>query len=385
MQSRELLEKLISFATVSRDSNLELIDFIQRYLSDLGITSKLTHNDEKTKANLYAVIGPADVPGVMLSGHTDVVPVDGQNWSTDPFIAHEQGNLIYGRGSCDMKGFIACVLSMLPDIDNTKMVTPLHLAFSYDEEIGCIGVRRLIDKMRLVKTRPRYCIVGEPTMMQPVVAHKGKTAATAQCYGIECHSSLAPQSVNAIYLATELISKMQSIEQQLIDHGTTDADYEVPHTTIHVGVINGGTALNIVPNYCRFEFEIRNLPADDPAQIIAEIEKQARDIVIPLQVEHPDANISIELNNEYPALNTLTDADVVEFVRQLTGANTVGKIAFGTEAGLFTRELGIETVVMGPGDIQQAHKPDEYIAINQLQRCDSFLQRLTQALYQPHL
>jgi len=380
MQSRELLSELISFPTVSRDSNLELIGFIQQYLRDQGYSSELIYNEEKTKANLYTVIGPADKPGVMLSGHTDVVPVEGQDWSSDPFTMREQNDLLYGRGSCDMKGFIACVLSMLSSINADKLQTPLHLAFSYDEEIGCIGVRRLLDTLRPVKVKPKFCIVGEPTSMQPIIAHKGKTAARAHCHGIECHSSLAPQSVNAIYLATELISAIRSVQQKFIADGPHDHDYDVSHTTLHVGTIKGGTALNIVPNYCCFDFEIRNLPTDDPLQIIEELRAVATDIITPLKTTHPGVNIELEITNEYPALNTNTESDIVAFVKQLTGANTLGKIAFGTEGGLFSRELGTETIVLGPGSIEQAHKPDEYVSINQLNRCDAFLSKLVDAL-----
>ena len=380
MQSRELLDALISYPTVSRDSNLELIGFIQEYLQKHGHPSELVCNEEKTKANLYCVIGPADKPGVMLSGHTDVVPVEGQSWTADPFVMREQNDRLFGRGSCDMKGFIACVLSTIASVDSNALKTPLHLAFSYDEEIGCIGVRRLIDTLQPVKVKPKFCIVGEPTMMQPVIAHKGKTAARAHCHGIECHSSLAPQSVNAIYLATELINAIRSVQQRHINQGPHDQDYDVSHTTLHVGTINGGTALNIVPNYCSFDFEIRNLPADDPSQIIKELKASASDIIAPYKHEHPDVSIEVETTNEYPALNTNTASDIVEFIRQLTGANTLGKIAFGTEGGLFSRDLGVETIVLGPGSIEQAHKPDEYISINQLDRCDAFLKKLVDAL-----
>ncbi len=385
MRSRELLAKLISYPTVSRDSNLELIAFIQQHLSALGYPSELVHNEEKTKANLYAVIGPADKPGVMLSGHTDVVPVEGQDWSSDPFSMRDSNDLLFGRGTCDMKGFIACALAMVETLDEKKLATPLHLAFSYDEEIGCIGVRRLLENLNHNKYPPRYCIVGEPTMMQPVIAHKGKTAARAHCHGVECHSSLAPRSVNAIYLASELINTIQIMQKQLIDSGSHDADYDISHSTLHVGKISGGTALNIVPNYCAFEFEIRNLPADDPKAILADIQSAANDIVAAFLESHPSTKIDIELTNEYPALNTSTESDIVEFIKQLTGANSFGKIAFGTEGGLFSRELGAETIVLGPGSIEQAHKPDEYIAIDQLGRCDAFLQRLKDALYQPAL
>ncbi len=380
MQSRELLEKLVAYATVSRDSNLALIDFTQQYLQDAGYTPELIYNEEKTKANLYCVIGPAEKPGVMLSGHTDVVPVDGQNWSSDPFIMREQDNKLYGRGTCDMKGFIACVLSAVKSINADKLQTPLHLAFSYDEEIGCIGVRRLLDTLKSAKTKPKFCIVGEPTMMQPVIEHKGKTAARVHCHGVEGHSSLAPKSVNAIYLATDLINEIRSIQQRLIGHGTHDHEYDISHTTLHVGTLKGGTALNIVPNYCTFDFEIRNLPVDNPLDLINELIDAADQIVKPLKAKHPGVKIDIETINEYPALNTTAESDIVAFVRELTGANILGKIAFGTEGGLFKRELEVETIVLGPGNIEQAHKPDEFISIDQLDRCDRFITKLIAAL-----
>jgi len=334
MQSRELLDRLIRYPTVSRDSNLELIRFIKSFLEASGFSAELIYNKEKTKANLYSIIGPAGKPGVMLSGHTDVVPVEGQNWSSDPFTMREHNGNLYGRGSCDMKGFIASVLSAVSTVDAASLKTPLHLAFSYDEEIGCIGVRRLIDTLKPVEVKPSLCVVGEPTLMQPIIAHKGKTAARAHCHGIEGHSSLAPQSVNAIYLATELINSIRKIQQNIIDHGHHDHDYDVSHTTLHVGTISGD----------------------------------------------PTVNIELEITNEYPALNTAPESEIVAFIKKLTGANTLGKIAFGTEGGLFSRDLGVETIVFGPGSIEQAHKPDEYLSIDQLERCDAFLHKLISAL-----
>ena len=380
MQSTELLKKLVSFATISRDSNLELISFIEYYLKTQGFTVELVHNQEKTKANLYCVIGPAEKPGVMLSGHTDVVPVEGQNWTSNPFAVRQQDDKLFGRGTCDMKGFIACILSAVGSLDTDKLQTPLHLAFSYDEEIGCIGVRRLLYTLQSATVKPKYCIVSEPTMMQPVIAHKGKTAARAHFHGVEGHSSLAPNFVNAIYLATDFINSIRSIQQNLIEHGSHDNDYDIAHTTLHVGTISGGTALNIVPNYCTLDFEIRNLPDDNPLQIIDLLEEAASKITAPVIAQHPSVKIDIEITNEYPALNTLAESDIVTFIKQLTGANTVGKIAFGTEGGLFKRDLGVETIVFGPGSIEQAHKPDEYISIDQLERCDGFLSDLIEAL-----
>ena len=380
MQSDELLAKLVSFPTISSDSNLELIDFIATYLENLGIDSQLIHNEEKTKANLYAVIGPGNKPGVMLSGHTDVVPVAGQNWSADPFVLREHQDKLFARGSADMKGFIACVLAMIGQIDPHKLVTPVHLAFSYDEEVGCIGVRRLLEMLRGAAVKPKYCIVGEPTLMQPVIAHKGKTAVRVTCTGSECHSSLAPQGLNAIYLASDMIKEIQALQQSLISNGHHDHDYDISHTTLHVGVINGGTALNIVPNHCEFVFEIRNLPEDSPTQLIDTLREKAQLICASHRPQFPEANIELDIYNTYPALSTPTDSDIVKLIRDLTGANRTGKIAFGTEGGLFTEQLQIQTIVMGPGSIEQAHKPDEYISRAELQKCDEFLLKLVDAL-----
>lgn len=380
MQSDELLAKLVNFPTISSDSNLALIDYIAQYLKTLGIESQLIHNEEKTKANLYAVIGPQDKPGIMLSGHTDVVPVAGQDWSADPFILREQDGLLLGRGSADMKGFIACVLSMLDKIDQQNLVTPIHLAFSYDEEIGCIGVRRLLDMLQDAPVKPKYCIVGEPTLMKPIIAHKGKTAVRVNCTGSECHSSLAPDGLNAIYLATDMIAAIRELQQQLIETGHHDHDYDISHTTLHVGVINGGTALNIVPNQCQFVFEIRNLPEDSPTHLIDQLREKADAITAPWLEKFPAANIDLDIYNTYPALSTPEESEIVKLITNLTGANRTGKIAFGTEGGLFTEQLKIQTIVMGPGSIEQAHKPDEYIAKEELDRCDAFLQKLVDAL-----
>ena len=379
-KSTELLSRLIAFPTVSRDSNLDLIGFIETYLSGLGVKSRLIHNVENTKANLYATIGPADLPGVMLSGHTDVVPVEGQDWTSDPFALKQVGGRLFGRGTADMKGFIACVLALVERLDHDRLETPLHLAFSYDEEIGCVGVRRLIDIMESAPVRPRFCIIGEPTSMQLVVAHKGKTAGRVACVGRECHSSLAPEGLNAIYLAQDMISAFRTLQHTIIQTGAHDDAYDVAYTTLHVGVIAGGTALNIVPNHCHFDFEIRHLPQDSAVDILEKLEEEAARIVAPHRTQFPDASIKLSVVNSYPALDTSPESDVVRFVESLTGANTTAKITFGTEGGLFSQRLGIETVVLGPGNIVQAHKPDEFIAIDQLEQCNAFLDRLSTAL-----
>ncbi len=379
-KSTELLSKLIAFPTVSRDSNLDLIGYIETYLSGFGVRSRLVHNAEHTKANLYATLGPDDAPGVMLSGHTDVVPVEGQDWTSDPFALKQAGGRLFGRGTADMKGFIACVLALVERLDHDRLETPIHLAFSYDEEIGCVGVRRLIDILEKAPVRPRFCIIGEPTSMQLVVAHKGKTAGRVTCIGRECHSSLAPEGLNAIYLAQDMISAFRAVQDTIIRTGIHDDAYDVAYTTLHVGVIAGGTALNIVPNHCHFDFEIRHLPLDSASDLLVQLRAEATRIVAPHLKQFPDASIELSVVNSYPSLDTAPESEVVRFVESLTGANTTAKITFGTEGGLFSERLGIETVVLGPGNIVQAHKPDEFIAIDQLEQCNTFLDRLGAAL-----
>ncbi len=374
------LEKLIAFPTVSRDSNLELIAYVQEILGDLNIASQLVHNAEHTKANLWATIGPSDMGGVALSAHTDVVPVAGQNWSSDPFeLVRRDGNL-YGRGSADMKGFIACCLAMAAKIDQKKLKTPIHFAFSYDEEIGCIGVRRLIDMMKSLPFTPRFCIVGEPTMLQVVTAHKGKLGFRVTAHGLEAHSSLAPIGVNAIYMVCDLIAEIRRIQEDLALNGARDGDYEVAYTTLHVGKMAGGEVMNIVPNHASFDFEIRYLPQDDQHAIVARIKQAAEDVAKRYRGVYADARFHFADLQSYPALDTPVDSEVVNFVRALTGGNSIGKITFGTEGGLFQKELGIPAVVCGPGNIAVAHKPDEYVSEEQLTLCDAMLAKLVERL-----
>ena len=375
-KTESLLEKLIAFPTVSRDSNLAMIEFIQSYLKALGIESKLTHNDEKTKANLYAVFGPGARGGVMLSGHTDVVPTDGQDWHKPPFEMTTEDDRFYGRGTTDMKGFIASVLAAVPDALQRDLKHPIHLAFSYDEEIGCVGVQRMIDMLESAPERPRFCIIGEPTMLDVAIAHKGKTGAICRCHGVEAHSAMATSGLNSIYLAMEMISGIRALQDEIKNNNEHDDAFGVPYSTLHVGTIHGGTALNIIPNLCEFKFEIRNLKSDDPIQIMDEIRRLAKSIKEKYLKDFPKVDIEIEIFNQYPALNTAPEEEVVSYVQSLVEGNTPVKIDFGTEGGLFQKRLGIATVVCGPGSMQQGHKPDEFIAKTELQRCDEFLQRL---------
>ncbi len=380
-EARALIEKLIAFDTTSVKSNLALIDFVRDYLDGHGVASTLVFDEAGTKANLYATVGPDDRPGVMLSGHTDVVPVDGQPWDTDPFAVAARDGRLYGRGTCDMKGFIAVVLAHVPAMLNRGLATPVHLAFSYDEEVGCVGARRLVAMLRGLPVKPAMCIVGEPTGMTVIVAHKGKRSLKARAHGLECHSSLAPEGVNAIDYAARLVVFVRALADRVAAEGPFDTDFDVPHTTLHTGVIEGGTALNIVPKDCAFEMEIRNLPGADPEPLVEEIRAHARDVLEPeMKAIDPATGFTFEDLPSYPGLDTDPGEEVVTFVKSLAGANDHGKITFGTEGGLIRREVGIPTVVCGPGHIAQAHKPNEWIGLDQVGLCETFMTRLIDRL-----
>ncbi|MEM7292205.1 MAG: acetylornithine deacetylase [Pseudomonadota bacterium] len=379
--ARSLLHKLVAYDTTSRNSNLELIDFVQNYLSEFNVESQLVHDATGEKANLYATIGPMDKPGVMLSGHTDVVPVDGQDWSTNPFELVEADAKLYARGSADMKGFIACVLAAVPTMASANLHTPVHLAFSYDEEIGCIGVRTLIDMLEHHTLKPAMAIIGEPTSMQVVIGHKGKCAYEVTVTGANAHSAYTTEGVNAVIYAARLIQFVHDLQQRIVSDGPHDDDYRVPYSTLHIGTMNGGTAANIVPSNCRFDLEIRHLPQQDPAALVQEIEQFAATQLLPeMRTVYPEADIAIVQRNQYPGLFTAPEAEVVEFVKGLLGDRTHGKVSFGTEGGLFSARLGIPAVVCGPGSILQAHRADEYVSIDQLAQCDRLLTRLIAAL-----
>ena len=381
--SLDMIRRLVAFPTVSRDSNLALIDFVADYLSGFGIGCQLTFDDDRRKANLYATLGPRDRPGICLSGHTDVVPTDGQDWHSDPFQVTRKDGRLYGRGTCDMKGFLAAVLALVPEFLERRLETPVHLALSYDEEVGCIGVRRLIRALDDLPVRPKLCIVGEPTGMKPVIGHKGKLAMRCHVRGLECHSSLAPTGVNAVEYAAELIVFLRALAQSRQRNGPHDEAFDPPFTTIHTGTVQGGTALNIVPRDCRFEFEFRNLPADDPAMLMAEVTSYANNTLLPAMRETcPEAAIEFEQITSFPGLLIAETDPATELVKALSGANDTGKVSFGTEAGRF-QAADIPAVVCGPGDIAQAHKPDEYVSVEQLVRCEAFLRRLIERVSAP--
>ena len=371
--SPALLERLVGFPTVSRDSNLPLIAFIEAYLANHGVPSVRITDETGQKANLFATIGPTDRAGVCLSGHTDVVPTDGQTWSRDPFALASRSGRLYGRGAVDMKGFIASVLSCVPEMVAAPLTTPIHLSFSYDEEVGCVGVRRLLADLPIT---PTMCIVGEPTGMVPVVGHKGKRSYRVDVTGFACHSSLAPAGVNAVDYAAELVCLLRRLARQQATDGPFDADYDPPFSTIHTGTFDGGTALNIVPDAATLQWEIRHLPTHNPQPVIDAAMGFAQDHLVPqMRAVQPATGIDFTEIVNYPGFTVSPDAPVVGLVRGLTGANATHKVAYGTEAGLF-QAAGIPTVVCGPGSIDQAHKPDEFIAADQLVACDAFLRRL---------
>lgn len=380
--SQDILRDLVAFPTVSLDSNLELIGYLREFLARRKIDSTLYPSEDGKRANLFATLGPKNERGIMLSGHTDVVPVTGQHWNTDPFAASERNGLVFGRGTADMKGFLASMLAMTDRVEPHRLRVPIHLAFSYDEEIGCVGVRRLIEGLRHAATPPEFCVVGEPTSMQVVVAHKGKAALRATCCGVEAHSSRAPKALNAIYLASDMIEGIRRIQQHIVEHGPRDDAFDIGYTTVHVGTISGGTALNIVPNNCEMTLEVRNIPQQPLDGIVDQIQTLATRLEETARRDFPAAAISLETVAGYPALDTDPANDFVTEIKAVAGRNDHGKIAFGTEGGLFDNELGITTVVCGPGNIAQAHKPDEYIEKSQLQACDQFLSALVTRICQ---
>jgi acetylornithine deacetylase len=373
----EILEALVGFDTTSRNSNLALVEWVEAYLDRFGVPHERITDETGTKANVWATIGPPGVPGTILSGHTDVVPIDGQSWSNDPFRLTERDGRLYGRGATDMKGFDACSLAAVPDMVAAPLARPIHLALSYDEEVGCIGVRGIIARLERAKVKPAACFVGEPTEMGVVIGHKGRRSFRVTVQGKSCHSSLAPDAVNAVEYAARLIVKIRDISDRLARSGARDPLYDVPYTTASSGVVHGGTALNIVPDLCTFEFEFRPLAADDVDSLVEEVMAYARERLEPeMQAVDPAAGIAFEPKSGWPGLETPAAFDVVGFAKTLAGRNEHSKVAFGTEAGLFASS-GIPTVVIGPGSINQAHKADEYIAVAQLEACSAFLDRLT--------
>lgn len=376
LNSEAWLKRLVAFDTTSANSNLALIEDVAGYLDRLGVRAHLVRNDEGDKANLYATIGPDDRGGVVLSGHSDVVPVTGQPWRTDPFALHAAEGKLYGRGAADMKGFIACVLAAVPALVERRLATPVHIALSYDEEVGCVGVRRLLDMIRAELPLPAAVIVGEPTGMRVVNAHKGISVQTTTVTGRDGHSSAPDRGVSAIAYSAEIIRFLAGLARELASKGGADPRFEPPGTTLNVGTIWGGTAVNIIARECSFRWEFRSIPDADPAAVLARFDAFVAAEILPrMRAVHPDATVVTEVRAGSPALRAEPDSPAEVLARRLTGANESHAVAFVCEAGLF-RQAGIPAVVCGPGEISEAHQPNEFIARDQLTACDAFLARL---------
>jgi acetylornithine deacetylase len=376
----EMIRRLVGFRTVSRDSNLDLIDFVREYLKGYGIESRLTFDDERRKANLFATIGPAMEGGIVLSGHTDVVPVERQPWDSDPFELVERDGRLYGRGTADMKSFLAVVLETVPELTRRDLPKPVHLSFSYDEEVGCLGVRRLIEDLKHAGVRPASCIVGEPTGMRPVIAHKGKRAWRCTVRGRTCHSAYAPLGVNAVEYAAEVVAFLRHIARTRRLHGPFDPTYDIPHSTVHTGVFRGGTAINIVPHECTFDFEFRYLPGDDPEALLAGVRAFIERELLP-DMHAVDASSGFDWRelSVFPGLDTDEHASIVALAKTLCGDQQTGKVSFGTEASLF-QQAGIVSVICGPGATEQVHKANEFVSLEQVARCREFMQRLVEKI-----
>ncbi|WP_322009057.1 acetylornithine deacetylase [Paraburkholderia sp. J12] len=371
--------RLVSMDTVSRHPNLGLIETVRDELRARGVESTLTYGHDGKWANLFATLPAHDGEtngGIVLSGHTDVVPVDGQKWDSDPFKPEVRDGLLYGRGTCDMKGFIGAALALVPEMQRTKLAKPIHFALSFDEEVGCAGAPLMIEELVKRGVRPEGCIVGEPTSMRPIVAHKGINAYQCCVRGHAAHSSLTPRGLNAIEYAARLICYIRDMADEFRAQGPFDELYDVPFTTAQASTIEGGNAINTVPAECRFIFEFRNLPSLDPETIFARIERYARDTLLPkMQREHAAAAIEFTKIAAAPGLDAAEQAAITQLVRTLTADQAQRKVAYGTEAGLFAR-AGIPSVVCGPGDIEQAHKANEFVSLAQLAACEGFLHKL---------
>lgn len=375
-----MLERLVSFDTTSRNSNLACIDFIKDYLGAHGIESRLTHDSTGSKANLYATIGPAGVPGVALSGHVDVVPVDGQAWSADPFrLRREQGRL-YGRGAADMKGFVAACLAMVPHFKACGLKRPVHLCFTYDEEVGCHGARVLADDLVALPVRPEMVIVGEPSSLKPILGHKGKVSAVCRVIGLAGHSSRPDRAVNALQAGAEVVAQLNRQQARIIAEGPHDHRFDPPWTSCHAGVFRSGSALNIVPHEAEIVFEYRHIPAHDAVTLLDELRAHAETTLLPpMRAVHPGAAILFDERPRLAGMDLAEDHPLADLVRSLTGANEAGRVAYGTEGGIF-QEAGMPAIVCGPGDIAQAHMPDEWIAESELAACERFLTGLADRL-----
>ena len=379
-----MIERLIAFNTVSRDSNLGLIEWVRDYLQGCGAVTRLTYDETGKKANLFATLGDSPKPGLILSGHTDVVPVDGQQWDTDPFRAVERDGKLYARGSADMKGFIGIILAQAPKfvqaLNDNRLDAPLHYSLSYDEEVGCIGVRGLIRDLEENHIRAAGCVVGEPTSMQPIIAHKSTHKFRCSVHGREAHSSYVTHGVNAIEYAARLVVFVRQIADRLAQAETRDYGFTVPYSTLSTGMIRGGIAFNVVPKDCVFHFDMRTLPHTSADVLYQEIHAFAQKLASEMQAVDAASGIELEWLSQTAGLAAAETDAIVQWAMQLSRNSRVGKVSYGTEAGLFQR-MGVPSVICGPGDIAQAHGPNEFVTLEQLAQCERFMDRILDTGY----
>ena len=380
MTTVEMLARLVGFDTTSRNSNLDLIAFARGFLDGHGVPYRISTDPTGLKANIHAIVGPDVAGGIALSGHVDVVPVDGQAWSSDPFVLREAGGKLYGRGSCDMKGFVASALTAVPMLKARGLTKPVHLFITFDEETDMGGARSLIDDLAASGKAPRFCIVGEPSMMQPILAHKGRLALRVTVRGLAGHSSEPAKGVNAIQAAAEAIAYVAAEQRRFAVEGPFVKGFDPPHTTPHVGTVGGGSILNIIPEHCSFVMEWRCVPGDSPQAQVERLRQFVEANVEPaMKRVDPSAGFTLEVIDDIPGMALDADHELATLTKRLAGFNSAGKVSYGTEGGLY-QEAGIPTIVCGPGDIAQAHKPDEWVSIAQLDACDAFIRRLADHL-----
>ena len=380
LSTAEMLSRLVSYDTTSRNSNLRLIGFVREYLDAHGVPYRVSTDATGEKANVHAIIGPQQPGGVALSGHVDTVPVDGQAWSADPFTLRRAGGRLHARGAADMKGFVSACLAAVPDFKARKLARPLHLFISYDEEVGCLGARRLIEDLDASGLKPALCVVGEPSGMRPILAHKGKLNLRVRVRGRTGHSSEPAKGVNAVQAAGEAIGYVVAEARRLAREGPFEDGFDPPHTTIHVGTIQGGTILNIIPERCEFTMEWRTIPGDDAAGHVECMRAFVAAAIEPaMHAVHPDTGFDFEVIASMPGMSLDPNHQLTALVKRLTGSNSTGKVSYGTEGGCY-QNAGIPTIICGPGHVAQAHQPDEWIAQDQLDLCDAFIRRVADHL-----
>ncbi len=376
----EMLRHLVGFDTTSRNSNRALIQFVQDWLDRFGVPYRLSFDETGEKANLHAILGPHRTGGLALSGHVDTVPVDGQAWTSDPFVLREADGKLFGRGACDMKGFVASCLAAVPDIQAMPLSKPVHLFLTFDEETNMNGARRLMADVEESALKPDLCLVGEPSLMQPILAHKGRIAVKVSVRGSTGHSSEPDRGVNAVHAAAEAVSFVATEARRFAKEGPFVEGFDPPHTTAHVGTLTGGTILNIIPEAAEFVMEWRFVPGHDAYAEFARLRAHVDAHITPWMHEvDPETGFSYEIVGTLPGMGLSEEHSLTTLVKQLTGSNSAGKVSYGTEGGIY-EEAGIPSIVCGPGSIQQAHKADEWIAISQLDACDAFIRRLATRL-----